>query len=69
MRELDAPERKRIRQARSRPVADALHLWLTQQRRKVPEVSATIRAIDYSLNLWQAVTRHINDGNLPADNN
>jgi transposase len=67
--ELDAPERRRIRQERSRPVADALHLWLTQQRRKLPEGSATIKAIDYSLNRWTALTRYIDDGDLPADNN
>jgi hypothetical protein len=66
---LDVPERRRIRQARSRPVADALHLWLTQQRRKLPEGSATIKAIDYSLNRWAALTRYIDDGDLPADNN
>ena len=67
--QLDAPERRRIRQERSRPVADALHLWLTQQRRKLPEGSATIKAIDYSLNRWAALTRYIDDANLPADNN
>jgi transposase len=67
--QLDAGERKRIRQERSRPVADALHLWLTQQRLKVPEGSATIKAIDYSLGRWQALTRYIDDGNLPVDNN
>jgi transposase len=67
--QLDAGERKRIRQERSRPVADALHLWLTQQRLKVPEGSATIKAIDYSLTRWAALTRYIDDGNLPADNN
>jgi len=50
-------------------VADALHLWLTQQRLKVPEGSATIKAIDYSLRRWQALTRYIDDGNLPVDNN
>jgi len=66
---LDPPERQRIRQERSRPVADALHLWLTQQRLKVPEGSATIKAIDYSLNRWVALTRYIDDANLPADNN
>lgn len=69
VQELDAPERQRIRQERSRPVADALHLWLTQQRRKLPEGSATIKAIDYSLNRWAAHTRYIDDGHLPADNN
>jgi hypothetical protein len=50
-------------------VADALQLWLTQQRRKLPEGSATIKAIDYSLNRWAALTRYIEDANLPADNN
>jgi transposase len=69
VRELDAAQRKRIRQDRSRPVADALHLWLTEQRKKVPEGSATAKAIDYSLGRWQALTRYIDDGELPADNN
>ena len=67
--ELGAPERRRIRQERSRPMTDALHLWLTQQRLKVPEGSATIKAIDYGLNRWTALTRYIDDGDLPADNN
>lgn len=66
---LAAEERKRIRQERSREVADALHQWLTAQRQKVPEGSATARATDYSLKRWQALTRHIDDGDLPADNN
>ncbi|HSV52487.1 MAG TPA: IS66 family transposase [Burkholderiaceae bacterium] len=69
VRELGAPERKRIRKEQSRPLADALHLWLTQQRLKVPDGSATIKAIDYSLNRWTALTRYIDDGDLPADNN
>jgi transposase len=69
VRELSASERKQIRQERSRPVADALHLWLVEQRKKIPEGSATIKAIDYSLRRWQALTRYIDDGDLPADNN
>jgi transposase len=69
VRDLDAPERKRIRQERSRPVADAMQLWLTEQRKRVPEGSATIKAIDYSLGRWRALTRYIDDGDLPADNN
>jgi transposase len=35
----------------------------------MPEGSATIKAIDYSLNRWAALTRYIDDGSLPADNN
>jgi transposase len=66
---LDSGERKRIRQERARPVAEAMHLWLTGQRQRVPEGSATAKAIDYSLGRWQALTRYIDDGDLPADNN
>ena len=67
--ELESDERKRTRQERSRKVADALHQWLTAQRQKVPDGSATAKGIDYSLNRWQALTRFIDDGDLPADNN
>lgn len=42
--------------------ADALHQWLTQQRQKVPDGSATAKAIDYSLNCWKALVRFIDDG-------
>ncbi|MBC5768716.1 IS66 family transposase [Ramlibacter albus] len=67
--ELTADERLRIRQAKAKPVADALHAWLTAQRQKVPPGSATAKAIDYSLGRWPALVRYIGDGNLPADNN
>jgi transposase len=66
---LEPDERRRIRQERSRKVADALHQWLTAQRQKVPDGSATAKAIDYSLNRWAALTRYVDDGDLPADNN
>lgn len=65
----DAEHRREIRRQRSRPVADALHQWLGQQRQKVPDGSATAKGIDYSLNRWAALTRYIDDGELPADNN
>jgi hypothetical protein len=61
-RELDA--RQRATRAIT-PVADALHQWLRAAAQKVPEGSATIKAIDYSLNRWQALTRYIDDGDLP----
>jgi hypothetical protein len=50
-------------------VAEALHIWLTLRRQKVPEGSATAKAIDYSLGRWAALTRYLDGGTLPADNN
>ena len=69
VQELQPDERRRIRQQRSAKVADALHQWLQQQRKLVPEGSATAKAIDYSLKRWKALTRFVDDGELPADNN
>ena len=37
--------------------------------RRCPDGSATARAIDYSLNRWMALTRFLDDGDLPIDNN
>jgi hypothetical protein len=67
--DLASDERLRIRQAKARPAADALHAWLTAQRQKVPPGSATAKAMDYSLTRWAALTRYLDDGDLPADNN
>lgn len=67
--DLTALERQNIRQQRAGPVADALQQWLLQQRQKVPDGSATARAIDYTLNRWRALTRYLEDGDLPIDNN
>jgi len=67
--DLNCDERQRIRQDKAKPVADALHAWLTAQRQKVPPGSATAKAIDYSRGRWKALTRYIDSGDLPADNN
>lgn len=69
LQDLDADERRRIRQLRARPLAEALHQWLRLHRLKVPEGSAIAKAIDYSLGRWAALTRFLDDGNLPIDNN
>ena len=67
--ETSVDERRERRRQRSRPAADALHHWMRQQRQKIPDGSATARAIDYSLKRWAALTRFIDDGELPIDNN
>jgi hypothetical protein len=42
---------------------------MTLQRRKVPDGSATAKALDYSLKRWAALIRFAADGQLPVDNN
>jgi transposase len=62
-------ERQRARKQRSRPLLDALHRWMLLTRQKVPDGSATAKALDYSLKRWAALTRFLDDGQLPVDNN
>jgi transposase len=69
IKELSAEQRMAVRQERTRPLLDALHEWMTLQRRKVPDGSATAKALDYSLKRWAALIRFADDGQLPVDNN
>lgn len=69
VRELDAEQRRQIRQHQAKPVADALHEWMRLTRLKITDGSATARALDYSLKRWTALTRYLDDGMLPIDNN
>ncbi len=62
-------QRLRLRQERSKPLLDALHAWMRLTRQKVTDGTATAKALDYSLRRWQALTRFVDDGHLPVDNN
>ncbi len=44
-KEISADERKAMRQRHTQPVLDALHQWMLLQRQKVPEGSATAKAM------------------------
>ena len=67
----DLPPDKRhaIRHEKARPIADVLHQWMLIHRQKVPDGSGTARALDYSLKRWTALTRYLDDGAVPIDNN
>jgi transposase len=66
---LDAEERRKLRQKQAKPVCDALHEWMVAQRKLVSEGSAIAKALEYSLKRWEALTRYVDDGHVPIDNN
>ena len=68
-RELPSEQRLRMRQERSNPLWEELHVWLQLERTRVPEGSAIAKAIDYSLNHWTGLGRFLLDGAVPLDNN
>ena len=68
-RHLNTAERLQIRQAKSKPLADAFKEWMLLQRQKITDGSATAKALDYSLKRWGPLTQFLDDGQLPIDNN
>lgn len=66
---LNVEERHRIRQQNAKPIADRLYRWLLYERQQVPDGTAIAKALDYSLNRWTALTRYLEDGAIPIDNN
>ncbi|WP_307519840.1 IS66 family transposase [Pseudomonas sp. W2I6] len=68
-KEMSDEDRWRLRQETAVPIAEKLHKWMLAQRELVPEGSATAKALDYSLKRWIALTRYLEDGAVPIDNN
>src|SRR5476651_11119 len=68
-RDLSCENRLELRQRCARPVAEALHAWMVLQRARVNEGSSIAKALDYSLRRWAALTRYLDDPQLPVDNN
>jgi transposase len=63
------PERRRVRNDDSRPLATALETWLRQQRAKLSAKNEIAKAIAYSLNRWSGLIRFLDDGRLCMTNN
>ncbi|WP_418150742.1 IS66 family transposase [Variovorax atrisoli] len=66
---LDGDQRLAQRQRRTQPLWEQWHEWLHVERRRVPDGSATARALDYTLNSWDALAHHLTDGQVSVDNN
>jgi len=62
-------ERRAVRQARSRPLLDALLGWLQQTLAALSQKSAAAKAIRYALTRWVALGRYCDDGRIEIDNN
>ena len=63
----DAQIVRQIRQQKAKPVADRLYAWLQEKRLGTTKNADITKAIEYCLKRWQALTRYLDDGNLPID--
>jgi transposase len=64
-----ADERRKVRQARARPVLESLRAWLESCLTKLSRKSDTTLAVRYTLSLWEALVCYCDDGHLEIDNN
>jgi hypothetical protein len=69
VRDLGPDLRRRIRQEKAVPVMDALHAGMIALRQLVHDGSAISKALDYSLKRGKALSRYLDEGALPIDNN
>jgi len=58
-----------VRQARSRPVVEALEPWLKTKLTLISQKSKLAEAIRYALSRWAGLSRFLDDGRIEIDNN
>jgi len=61
-------ERRAVRNARARPLLDAMREWLERSLSKLSRKSDTTAAIHYALARWDTFLRYCDDGRIEIDN-
>ena len=67
--EMSFDERKTKRQELSKPIMEALKMWMETEGVKYSESSQTGKAITYAYTRWDNMMRYLEDGMLLLDNN
>ncbi len=66
---LNAQKRKELRLSRSLPILNQLGKWITEEVKSTLPKSQIGKAMQYSMNRWDALNAYLYDGNLKIDNN
>ena len=64
-----ADERRAARQARSRPLIEALEPWLRARLETITQKGKLAEAIRYALSRWEGLSRVLDDGRVELDSN
>jgi hypothetical protein len=68
-KDLAAEERLRLREAESKPLLEALHTLLLEQKAQLLPKHPLAQAIGYALNQWKELTLFTTDAAVPIHNN
>jgi transposase len=66
---LGKEDRERLRATEARPTLEALKAWLDVEAPRLLPKSPMAQAMQYTLSLWTALNRYVEDGDLEIDNN
>jgi transposase len=64
-----AEHRREVRQAQSRPIVEALHVWLRDQVSRVSTSSDLAKAMRYAIRHWPGLVVFLDDGRVEMDTN
>jgi transposase len=64
-----AEHRRQVRQARSRPIVQALHAWLQEHVGRVSAASDLGKAVRYALRHWPGLIAYLDDGRIEMHTN
>jgi transposase len=65
----DAATRLHSRRAKSVATLESFHTWLVKTQQQVPPKTALGKAVHYTLEYWQELTKYTENGDWPIDNN
>lgn len=68
-KDLTIEQRYLLRQEKSKPLLEDLKQWCEDNVTKTAKDAAIGKAIRYTINQWDSLTRYIEDGNIQIDNN
>lgn len=66
---MPAQKKYDIRQAKSKPILDAFYIFLTELKQNIQAKGLLDKAVQYTLNQWDALTLFLTDGKIDIDNN
>lgn len=69
IRDKDSATRKLARQDKSKPLTESLHKKLLDLKNTLNPTNPLMKAVNYSLNHWEALVRFLDDPDFDIDNN
>jgi transposase len=62
-------ERRAVRQEKSKPLLDDMHVWLLRERETLSRSSDVLKPMNYMLSRWDDFARFLDDGRICLSNN